>query len=213
MRTGRQGGPRLLLIALPAALVVLLQLVPAAHAFLQQPPRRVIGAGRPWERNVHGSSTAVGRTARPPRAASLAAATTSTAADGASCVRTWRACVFGESCLSLHARKFTLKTNHRRDHRHRHFQAVGSGKPKVVIAGGGFGGLYSALRLAELARPALHAEPAVDITLVDRSDRFVFLPLLYELAVGEAQKVSKKELLSSALVAPLRVVYDVRMCC
>ena len=63
-------------------------------------------------------------------------------------------------------------------------------KPKVVIAGGGFGGLYSALRLAELARegqPA-HAGPAVDITLVDRSERFVFLPLLYELAVGEAQK-------------------------
>lgn len=61
----------------------------------------------------------------------------------------------------------------------------------MVIAGGGFGGLYSALRLAELARegqPA-HAGPALDITLVDRSDRFVFLPLLYELAVGEAQKV------------------------
>lgn len=61
-----------------------------------------------------------------------------------------------------------------------------------MIAGGGFGGLYSALRLAELARegqPA-HAGPAVDITLVDRSERFLFLPLLYELAVGEGTKVS-----------------------
>ena len=61
----------------------------------------------------------------------------------------------------------------------------------MVVAGGGFGGLYSALRLAELAREGQPASagPAVDITLVDRSDRFVFLPLLYELAVGEAQKV------------------------
>lgn len=62
-----------------------------------------------------------------------------------------------------------------------------------MVAGGGFGGLYSALRLAELAREGQppSAGPAVDITLVDRSDRFVFLPLLYELAVGDAQKVHK----------------------
>ncbi len=54
------------------------------------------------------------------------------------------------------------------------------------MAGAGFGGLYSALRLSALARPSPHAPPAIDITLVDRSNRFVFLPLLYELAVGDA---------------------------
>ena len=42
-------------------------------------------------------------------------------------------------------------------------------KPNVVVVGGGFGGLYSALRLAELAKPASPlAKPSFDITLVDR---------------------------------------------
>ncbi|KAM3571140.1 hypothetical protein VYU27_006817 [Nannochloropsis oceanica] len=58
-------------------------------------------------------------------------------------------------------------------------------RPHVVVGGAGFGGLYSALRLAELSRTS-HGPPSIDITLVDRHDRFVFLPLLYELAVGDA---------------------------
>jgi NADH dehydrogenase FAD-containing subunit len=41
-------------------------------------------------------------------------------------------------------------------------------KPKVVILGGGFGGLYTALRLAQLAKPHPNALPSFDITLVDR---------------------------------------------
>lgn len=61
-------------------------------------------------------------------------------------------------------------------------------KPQVVVAGGGFGGLYSALRLSELSRPSRYAPPSIDITLVDRHDRFVFLPLLYELAMGDANE-------------------------
>jgi demethylphylloquinone reductase len=53
--------------------------------------------------------------------------------------------------------------------------------PDIAILGGGFGGLYTALRLSSLDwgdRPRPH------VTLIDRSDRFVFLPMLYELATG-----------------------------
>jgi NADH dehydrogenase len=55
---------------------------------------------------------------------------------------------------------------------------------RIVILGGGFGGLYTALRLDEL--PWTGANP-VEIVLVDRADRFTFLPLLYELMTGELQ--------------------------
>lgn len=53
---------------------------------------------------------------------------------------------------------------------------------KICIVGGGFGGLYTALKLSSL----LTAKDNVDITLIDSKDKFVFLPLLYELAVGSA---------------------------
>jgi NADH:ubiquinone reductase (non-electrogenic) len=53
----------------------------------------------------------------------------------------------------------------------------------ICILGGGFGGLYTALRLSEL--PWEDAPPT--ITLVDCSDRFLFLPLLYELVTNELQ--------------------------
>lgn len=45
-------------------------------------------------------------------------------------------------------------------------------KKCVCIVGGGFGGLYTALKLADFD---------VDITLIDQKDYFVFSPLLYEL--------------------------------
>ena len=48
---------------------------------------------------------------------------------------------------------------------------------RICILGGGFGGLYTALRLSQL--PWEEARP--EIVLVDRSDRFLFSPLLYEL--------------------------------
>ena len=53
---------------------------------------------------------------------------------------------------------------------------------RIVILGGGFGGLYTALALSKLTW-----ETPPDITLVDQRDRFVFLPLLYELVTGELQ--------------------------
>lgn len=55
-------------------------------------------------------------------------------------------------------------------------------KPRVCILGGGFGGLYTALRLDSLVWPE---DKKPQVLLVDQSDRFVFKPLLYELLSGE----------------------------
>ncbi|PMB38832.1 FAD-dependent oxidoreductase [Fischerella thermalis CCMEE 5205] len=57
-------------------------------------------------------------------------------------------------------------------------------KTRICILGGGFGGLYTALRLSQLPWESL---PKPEIVLVDQSDRFVFSPLLYELLTGELQ--------------------------
>ncbi len=51
----------------------------------------------------------------------------------------------------------------------------------ICILGGGFGGLYTALRLQQLDWGNIQRK----IILVDKSDRFVFTPLLYELLTGE----------------------------
>lgn len=48
-------------------------------------------------------------------------------------------------------------------------------QPKVVIIGGGFGGLYAARSLRKAA---------VDVTLVDRRNHHLFQPLLYQVATG-----------------------------
>ncbi|KAL3749039.1 hypothetical protein ACJRO7_010175 [Eucalyptus globulus] len=48
-------------------------------------------------------------------------------------------------------------------------------RPRMCILGGGFGGLYIALRLESLV-------------LVDQSKRFVFKPMLYELLSGEVEE-------------------------
>lgn len=50
-----------------------------------------------------------------------------------------------------------------------------SEKPKVVIIGGGFGGLWAAKALAD--KP-------VDVTLIDRKNHHVFQPLLYQVATA-----------------------------
>ncbi len=55
---------------------------------------------------------------------------------------------------------------------------------RICILGGGFGGLYTALRLSQFPFPK-HETP--EITLVDQRDRFLFSPLLYELLTGELE--------------------------
>ena len=50
-------------------------------------------------------------------------------------------------------------------------------KPKIVILGGGFGGLFTALEVAG----------SHDVTLVTDSDQFVFTPMLYEYFSGEVE--------------------------
>ncbi|WP_414756508.1 NAD(P)/FAD-dependent oxidoreductase [Anabaena sp. CCY 9910] len=55
---------------------------------------------------------------------------------------------------------------------------------RIVILGGGFGGLYTALRLSQLP---WETQQKPEIVLVDQSDRFLFSPLLYELLTGELQ--------------------------
>jgi NADH dehydrogenase len=55
---------------------------------------------------------------------------------------------------------------------------------KICILGGGFGGLYTALRLSQLP---WHDPHPPQITLIDKSDRFLFSPLLYELVTSELQ--------------------------
>ncbi len=55
---------------------------------------------------------------------------------------------------------------------------------RICILGGGFGGLYTALRLSQLP---WESSQKPEIVLVDQSDRFLFSPLLYELLTGELQ--------------------------
>src|SRR5438128_1425849 len=48
-------------------------------------------------------------------------------------------------------------------------------RPRIIIVGGGFGGLYAARRLAK---------HAVRITLIDRTNHHTFQPLLYQVATA-----------------------------
>src|SRR5580692_8874924 len=64
-------------------------------------------------------------------------------------------------------------------------------RPRVVIIGGGFGGLYA-------ARSLRHA--AVDLTLIDRRNFHLFQPLLYQVATGA--------LSPGEIASPLRYVLN-----
>lgn len=50
-------------------------------------------------------------------------------------------------------------------------------KPKIVILGGGFGGIFTALDIGG----------AADVTLVNDADHFIFTPMLYEYLSGEVE--------------------------
>jgi NADH dehydrogenase len=53
--------------------------------------------------------------------------------------------------------------------------ASGGGRPKVVVVGGGFGGVNVTRKLAKAD---------ADVTVVDRTNHHLFQPLLYEVATG-----------------------------
>jgi len=53
----------------------------------------------------------------------------------------------------------------------------------VAVFGGGFGGLYTALAIS---REAASNGQTIDVALIEPSDQFVFLPLLYDLTIGTA---------------------------
>src|SRR5262245_36579678 len=69
--------------------------------------------------------------------------------------------------------------------------------PRVVIVGGGFGGLYTARHLARVP---------VRVTLLDRRNFHLFQPLLYQVAIGGLSPAN--------IAAPLRAVLrDQRNAC
>ena len=58
---------------------------------------------------------------------------------------------------------------------------MSNGKPRVLILGGGFGGMYAALGFEQaLARGA-----DLDVTLVNRDNFFLFTPMLHEVAASD----------------------------
>lgn len=76
-------------------------------------------------------------------------------------------------------------------------------RPRVCIVGGGFGGLYTAIKLDQLMWPR-GTKPRV--TLVDQQERFSFKPLLYDVLVGSATREEVAPLYSSVL-APSSVTF------
>src|SRR6267154_4844353 len=66
-----------------------------------------------------------------------------------------------------------------------------TGRPRVIIVGGGFGGLRAA--------QTLKSAP-VDVTLFDRRNYHLFQPLLYQVATGS--------LSPGEIAAPLRSVFS-----
>jgi NADH dehydrogenase len=54
-------------------------------------------------------------------------------------------------------------------------------RKRIIILGGGFGGLYAALRLEK----TLARDPEVEILLVNRENFFLFTPMLHEVAASD----------------------------
>src|SRR5262245_39481557 len=54
-------------------------------------------------------------------------------------------------------------------------------RTKIVIVGGGFGGVYAALELDKW----LFRFPDVDVTVVNRDNFFLFTPMLHEVAASD----------------------------
>jgi NADH:ubiquinone reductase (H+-translocating) len=54
---------------------------------------------------------------------------------------------------------------------------------KILILGGGFGGIYAAMKLEKL----MARQPALEVTLVTRDNYFLFTPMLPEVAAGDLE--------------------------
>jgi NADH dehydrogenase len=67
-------------------------------------------------------------------------------------------------------------------------------RARVVILGGGFGGVYTARHLEKLRR----AGAAIDVTLVSRDNFFLFTPMLHEVAASDLD--------ITHIVSPLRTL-------
>jgi Pyridine nucleotide-disulphide oxidoreductase len=63
---------------------------------------------------------------------------------------------------------------------------------RVLILGGGFGGIYAALRLERLR--ARHRD--LEVTLVTRDNYFLFTPMLPEVASGELEQKHNRQSLT-----------------
>ena len=66
------------------------------------------------------------------------------------------------------------------------------GAKRVLVLGGGFGGIYAALELDKLKRRHVDLE----VTLITRDNYFLFTPMLPEVAAGELEQ--------STIINPLR---------
>ena len=55
------------------------------------------------------------------------------------------------------------------------------GTTRILILGGGFGGLYAAMHLEK----TLAREANVEITLINRDNFFLFTPMLHEVAASD----------------------------
>src|ERR1043165_2354861 len=54
-------------------------------------------------------------------------------------------------------------------------------RKRVLIIGGGFGGVYAAVELDRL----LKRDPTVEVTIVNRDNFFLFTPMLHEVAASD----------------------------
>src|SRR5215469_17435976 len=59
-------------------------------------------------------------------------------------------------------------------------------KKRILILGGGFGGVYAALRLEKLLAAKL-AKREAEITLLSRDNFFLFTPMLHEVATSDLE--------------------------
>jgi NADH dehydrogenase FAD-containing subunit len=66
---------------------------------------------------------------------------------------------------------------------------------RVVILGGGFGGVYTARHLERLALPG---DATLDVTLVSHDNFFLFTPMLHEVAASDLD--------ITHIVSPLRTL-------